>query len=195
MAGEYGGKPGEPLGRPHYHALLFGFNFEDRYIWDEKKNLYRSENLEKLWPFGFATIGEVNFKSAAYVARYVMKKINGELAETHYQKVDPNTGELYRIHPEYNAMSLKPGIAYDWYQKYNTDVFPHDYCIVDGRKMKTPAYYTKLLERENPNQHQEVKDTRKFKAIKHAANNTPERLEAREKCARSILNRTTRELS
>ena len=37
-------------------------------------NVYRSAILEKLWPFGFSTIGAVTFESAAYVARYVMKK-------------------------------------------------------------------------------------------------------------------------
>lgn len=194
MAGEYGGKQGEPLGRPHYHALLFGFNFNDRYLWDDKRKLYRSEQLEKLWPFGFCSIGTVNFKTAAYVARYVMKKINGDLAEEHYQKTDSNTGEIYRIHPEYNSMSLRPGIAYEWYQKYQSDVFPHDHVIVDGRKMKTPAYYSKLFKKHDPEKFEEVKKTRVYKARQHADNNTPERLAVREKCTQASLNRTERKL-
>lgn len=83
MCGEYGPK----LGRPHFHACLFGIDFPDRKLWkvtDSKSKLYRSEILEKLWTKGFSSVGDVNFESAAYVARYIMKKVTGEAAELHY---------------------------------------------------------------------------------------------------------------
>ena len=180
MAGEYGeGKDGS-LGRPHYHAILFGLTFPDRYIWDKKRNHYRSEQLEKLWPYGFATIGDVTYNSARYVAQYCMKKITGDQAELHYRKVDPETGEIYQIRPEYNAMSRRPGIAYDWFHKYNTDVFPSDFIIQDGKKIRSPAYYTKLLEKNDPELHEMVKKHRKEKAVNNLSNNTPERLRVRE---------------
>ena len=35
---------------------------------------YRSPRLEKLWTLGNCEIGELTFESAAYVARYIMKK-------------------------------------------------------------------------------------------------------------------------
>ena len=68
MCGEYGAK----YERPHYHICLFGYDFKDKYIWDERDKvpLYRSTKLEKLWTLGFSTIGEVTFQSAAYVAPY-----------------------------------------------------------------------------------------------------------------------------
>ena len=69
------GEYGEKLGRPHYHACLFNFDFEDKILWKEinGQKLYISQSLSELWPFGFSTIGEVTYQSAAYVARYIMK--------------------------------------------------------------------------------------------------------------------------
>lgn len=72
QCGEYG----EDLQRPHYHACLFGFDFPDKKLWAVREGvrLYRSAMLEDLWRFGFSTIGDVNWNSAAYCARYIMKK-------------------------------------------------------------------------------------------------------------------------
>ncbi len=83
--GEYGAQ----LSRPHHHACLFNFDFYDKKIWSVRSGvrLYRSADLERLWPFGFSTLGDVTFQSAAYIARYITKKINGKLAEEHYKKV------------------------------------------------------------------------------------------------------------
>jgi hypothetical protein len=83
MCGEYGDK----LGRPHFHACLFGHDFADKKLWkttDSKSKLYRSAELEKLWPYGFSSVGDVTFESAAYVARYIMKKVSGDASESHY---------------------------------------------------------------------------------------------------------------
>lgn len=94
MCGEYG----EDLGRPHFHACIFGFDFPDRKLWRKsgaKSNLYRSAMLEQLWTFGYSSVGDVNFESAAYVARYIMKKISGEAAESHYTRFRPfNRGDI-----------------------------------------------------------------------------------------------------
>ena len=47
-------------------------------------------------------------------------------------------------------MSLKPGIGARWLSKYQTDVFPRDYVVINGVKTKPPKYYDVLFERENP---------------------------------------------
>lgn len=94
MCGEYG----EKLARPHFHACLFGHDFDDKKVWkktDAGSVLYRSAELEKLWPFGYSSVGDVSFESAAYVARYIMKKITGEAAESHYKFFRPyNRGDI-----------------------------------------------------------------------------------------------------
>lgn len=83
----YCGEYGDRYGRPHYHLLIFGEDWaHDRQV-EEIKNehpLYTSETVSSLWKEGIHRIGELTFESAAYVARYVMKKINGPMAEEHY---------------------------------------------------------------------------------------------------------------
>lgn len=145
------GEYGEKNQRPHYHSLLFGYDFPDKNLFTKSNgiSLYTSETLQKLWPHGFSTIGDVTFESAAYCARYCLKKINGEKAEDHYNYTDPETGEVININKEYATMSRKPGIGHSWFQKYKKDVFPHDYIVVrDNLKISPPPYYLNLLTEE-----------------------------------------------
>ena len=104
---------------------------------------------KKLWTLGNCEIGELTFESAAYVARYIMKKINGPMAKEHYKRYDPTTGEIYWITPEFNLMSRggkkKKGIAATWLETYKDDVYPHDYVIMNGQKLKPPRYYDNQL--------------------------------------------------
>ena len=105
------GEYGEKLGRPHHHACLFGFDFSDKVLWSVRSNvkLYRSPTLDRIWGQGYCTIGDVNFESAAYVARYVTKKITGEVAVDHYKVgVDVSTGEVISKKPEFVTMSRRP---------------------------------------------------------------------------------------
>lgn len=177
MCGEYG----EQLSRPHYHAAIFGEDWsENRYIHSERQGvtLWRSPDLERLWPHGYSTIGALTIDSAAYIARYVMKKMTGDLATEHYKRVDPLTGETYWLPPEFNVMSRKPGIGKEWIEKYKTDVYPHDYVIVNGHKLKPPRYYDKLMEACDKYALEEIKAARQDGI--HYQDNTPARLKARE---------------
>ena len=169
--GEYG--PG--LKRPHYHALLFGHDFTDKTLFNsvEGINTYSSESLERIWGKGFCTTGEVTQESAGYVARYCMKKINGARAADHYQG----------LAPEYSTMSRRPGIASAWYQKYKSDIFPSDNVIITGGKsVKTPRYYDQQLEREDPDAHLALKQSRKSAQENAWQDQTRKRLATREIC-------------
>ena len=73
MCGEYGAQ----LGRPHFHYLIFGYEFSDKKFHKTSSSgekLYTSETLNRLWPYGHAWIGDVTYESCAYVAAYVMKR-------------------------------------------------------------------------------------------------------------------------
>jgi hypothetical protein len=161
MCGEYG----EENGRPHFHALLFNHDFSDKTLWSvrEDVSLFVSEELNKLWPFGYCIIGDVTFESAAYVARYVMKKVTGDAAEEHYSRVDPESGEITFLTPEYNCMSRRPGLAFDWYEKYKGDL-RKDFITLNGRKIKPPKYYDGLYEREDPEAFSQLKADRALSA-------------------------------
>lgn len=172
------GEYGDLTRRPHYHAILFNHDFPDKILWSQRQEhrVYRSEALEALWPYGFSEIGSVSFESAAYVARYVLKKINGEQADSHYQTIDPDTGEISRIAPEYTTMSRKPGIGRGWWEKFRGDVQPHDRVVLRGMEMQPPKYYDRIYEIENPQKFEKMKAERKIEAKKYLDNNTSERL-------------------
>lgn len=199
MCGEYG----EDFQRPHFHACLFNCFFTDRKMQAKLSSgatLWRSERLSELWPFGFASIGDVTFESAAYVARYCMKKVTGPNAEAHYERVNWATGEIIRVEPEFNRMSLKPGIGAEWFKRYRNDVYTSsvdgekDFVIVRGKKVKPPRYYDKLLEKATDFSSDYVEYLRYKKAQKFGEENTPARLAVREKVAEATLKTKVRSL-
>lgn len=189
MCGEYG----EKFSRPHFHACLFGVGFyEDRELWRELPSgsrLYRSKALEELWPFGFSSIGDVTFESAAYVARYVMKKVTGRGAAEHYEYVD-ELGEIKQRTPEFTRMSLKPGIGAEWIKKYKSDVYHGDgsaEVLVDGMSVKPPRYYDLYLEQLDGVEIDVVKFGRYEKSLSRREDQSPDRLSAREQVAEARL--------
>lgn len=192
MCGEYGAQ----LARPHYHYLIFGYNFADRRPWCKNaqgETLYRSELLDSIWKKGHAWIGEVSYQSCAYVAAYVMKKITGDMADDHYRRTD-EAGNDYWLTPEFNLMSRNPGIAKAWFEKFHTDVFPHDRVMTYETRLKPPRYYDKLLEVFDAKTFKEIKQRREQLGRKLAPDNTPARLAAKETVARARLATKQRQL-
>lgn len=178
------GEYGELSGRPHYHAIIFNFDFPDKKFWTERNGhrCYRSDSLEKLWTLGQSEIGNVTFESAAYVARYIMKKINGDAAQNHYAVIDWTTGEvLAQRKPEYTTMSRRPGIGAGFFEKYSDDIYNHDRVIMRGREMRPPKFYDNRYEILNPIAYDEMKFTREKNAEKFACDNTQDRLNVRER--------------
>lgn len=180
------GEYGEKYGRPHYHAAIFNFIFDDLVLFKSKMGikLYTSPSLQELWPHGFVTVGALTFESAAYVARYIMKKRYGAGADEHYD------GRL----PEYITMSRRPGIGAGWFEKFSSDVYPSDTCVIRGRVCKPPRFYDKLLESDNKALFDSIKESRKDFALSKQRDNVPERLQAREKCKELQVKRLIREL-
>ena len=172
------GEYGENGLRPHYHACIFGLDFaEDRKPWGK---LFTSEELEGTWDKGFVTIGELTFDSAAYVAAYCLKKASGDNADARYLRVDPETGECWDVKPDYATMSLKPGLGKKWFEKYAGDVYPDDYVVLKGTKFRPPKYYDLLLEENDPDLLEKMKEKRRKMVRAKAQDITEERLDVRE---------------
>lgn len=169
--GEYGDK----FSRPHYHACLFGFDFPDK-TWDNTKNgnnYYHSDMLDDIWGHGRCVIGDVTFESAAYVARYILGKKFGKDAQRYKQE---------GIEPEFVRMSRRPGIGSEWLDKFQSDVYPHDYMVIrNGIKVKPPKYYNQKYLKSHPLDYEDIQERRKIEAIPRMWNNTPERLRVRER--------------
>lgn len=194
--GEYGDDIGQ---RPHYHIIVFGYDFDDKETHEALQNrkkgkfqtgvehiLYISKALDKIWrnsnneSKGFTTVGEVTLESAGYVARYSVKKIYGEMAEDHYQGREP----------EFALMSN--GIGKDWILAYGTDAFPKDFITVNGYKNKPPKYYMTVMEGKRPDIIKGVKEKR----IKKASENfhSRKRLLGKEKYKKLVTRKLTRRL-
>jgi len=150
------GEYGEQSARPHYHACLFGIDFPDKVFYSESggNRLYTSELLDSLWSHGDCKIGDLTFESAAYVARYIMKKVTGVEAPGFYEG----------RRPEYVTMSRRPGIGRAWYDKFRGDVYPDDFVVVNGMKMRPPKFYDSLYEVENPSDFKRLKSRRVLRA-------------------------------
>ncbi len=190
------GEYGDENGRPHYHACIFGLDFsEDRIPFTQK--LYISAELQRLWPHGFATIGNLTFDSAAYVAAYALKKATGQNADERYERVDPSTGECWAVKPDYATMSLKPGLGKSWFDKFTSDVYPDDFVVLKGQKFRPPQYYDRLLEKENPQLYTKMLLKRRQHVNDKPEDHTDTKLQVKEKITWAKLqtfgNRNTKE--
>jgi len=175
------------IGRPHYHLILYGFNFPDKKPagvsgndWSkEQHQIYRSEILNELWSdpdtkesYGYTTIGTVTFESAAYVARYISKKITGDKKDGHYGN---------RLPERSVAVSNREGIGLPWLKKYYSECLANDFIILKEKKMKLPRYYDKKLSEMFPELFQKIKKKR-VDSIKIIDKDlTKQRLKVREK--------------
>lgn len=184
VCGEYG----DQLSRPHYHACLFGYDFPDKkpatYL--GKPGTWTSSKLDQLWQLGHTHLGELNVRSAGYAARYCLKKVTGDLAAKHYERVDQD-GVVHHLEPEFARMSLRPGVGAEWFGRFRSDVVNRDYVIHDGSSYPVPRYYDRLLERDDPNRLAEMKEDRETKAIPLRPDATPARLAVREEVERARL--------
>lgn len=192
------GEYGEDLARPHYHALLFGFDFPDKVFakMSGDHRIYESETLSQLWGHGLAWIGAVSFESAAYVARYVLKKRTGKAGVQHYRSLDMGSGELRGLTPEFVVMSRRPGIGSQWFSRFGSDVYgrDQDFVVVRGMKMRPPKFYDGKLEAVDPGLFHDIK-VQRLRAADHPsvkANNTDDRLTVRETVQQAKQSLTSR---
>lgn len=154
--GEYGSP--EQTFRPHFHDIVFGLVVDDLKYYRYTRNgdiLWTSDYLNSIWKKGFVVVGQVTYKSAAYVARYVTKKLKGQDSEV-YQALN--------IKPPFVVMSRKPGIARKYYEEH-PDLFDYKSIYVaadDGSHQIYPGRYFKhLLEADDPERFLELKEVNK----------------------------------
>lgn len=185
------------VGRPHYHAIIFGIDFPpgDLEVYSEDREgrpRHTSKLLSDTWKSGFVDVSPVNFQTAAYVARYIMKKITGDMAQHHYTRITID-GEVQQLEPEYSTMSK--GIGSDWYEKYRKDLWPSDEVPVSDGKIikKVPRFYEEKLKAEDPGLHEEVKRLRQQFRKDNLEEYTAERLWSKYQVKKAQTNLLTRD--
>lgn len=158
MCGEYGGK----THRPHYHTILFGESFDDRYNHDDEHQ--SSYELDEIWTqktdamavatnIGIATVDCFSFAGAAYVAGYVAKKhVPGHLGPIRETVQADGTRIFLPIAPEYRKMSTHPGLGAEWILKPENlaAVYENDCVKIAEWTFHPPAYYDTLFQRTYP---------------------------------------------
>lgn len=180
-AGEYG----EDRGRPHFHAVLFGVGFHDGKSLGKSEagfRVFSSDALSALWPHGYSSFGGVTFESAAYVARYVVKKVDGvqHLTGWHpYTRIGADGYEM-EVRPEFAKMSLKPGIGAKWLDKYWSDVWPAGQIVSRGFVCGAPRYYRKKFADRCPDVAKELSMDAMEESLGRIEENAPSRLDAKE---------------
>ena len=175
------GEYGDTTYRPHYHAIIFGIDFSDKRPHSKNEygdQLFTSDLLDSIWGKGHAFFGQVTVQSARYVAKYCIKKVNGPMAASHYGTRAP----------EFAVMSLKPGIGSEWYDRFQGDVFPSDFVVLQGKKRSPPRFYDERLGKSDEDALEAIKSRRLSKALQHRADQTPPRLKARQECLKARIN-------
>ena len=184
------------VGRPHYHACLFNISFGDLVAYETDGGItrYTSPTLEKIWGFGFVDVGELNYSSASYTARYILKKVRGVQGPDHYMKLD-EYGVVTFLMPEFVRMSRgnaaskgkRCGIGAGWLDRFKDDVYPSDEVPVPGHGVVkgVPRYYDEILREENPEMYEELKHIRRTFLREHKEEYSDERLLAKHKCKKA----------
>lgn len=157
---EYGAKNG----RPHYHINLFNCPAPNLWKLTEPKVsgsgfiYYQCPDIEKMWRRGFITIAPFSTETAAYVARYVLKKAKNNTTNAGYKALG--------VLPEKPVMSRKPGIGYDYYTANSEKIYPADQINLGKFKNARPAaYYDRLFDELHHREMVDIKLQRKEKAI------------------------------
>lgn len=208
MCGEYGIK-----GRPHYHAIVYGSTFGERYLEHSRDGQINamSYDLDHLWSqpvtgddprgprskIGRASVDDFSYVGAAYVAGYVMKKAGEEHLGPWIEVLNEKTGEIVpkALKPEYRSSSVKPGIGNEFARKNLHRIYEDDECRIGEYSFKPPKYYDKVLEELRPDLLKVVKERRLDWMRESYDEWTPERCSAAEQIAISRLDSREQHLS
>lgn len=137
------GEYGDRTYRPHFHGIYFGLVIPDLefYKSDGRFSYYTSEYLKRIWQRGFVVVAQANWHTAAYCARYVMKKQKG---------MNKAVYDDFGIEPEFVLMSRRPGIARKFFDERAPDMFEYDKIFIDdgkdSKEFVPPRYFKKLFD-------------------------------------------------
>lgn len=151
-------------GRPHYHMILMNCPLDITQFYSfkldptTKKLHWKSKELDEVWKNkGFIDISEVTFASAAYVARYCMKKLSDEVDKTKYFE----QGKL----PEFVRMSRRPGIGVDFFNENHKNIYTNDSILMKNfhgeiAHYKPPKAWDKKFKELYPEEWEKIKISR-----------------------------------
>lgn len=169
------GEYGDTTLRPHYHLICFGLKLDDLVVTGKSPigiPYYTSQLIQDTWsiwhqpekgqirgwfePIGFVSVGEVTWESCAYVARYVNKKVDHDMAAFY---------ETYNVEPEFRISPRRSGLGREYYETHKEQMREYSYFNIStedgGRKIMPPKYFMDLFEKDYPEDHAKLKEKRK----------------------------------
>lgn len=155
------GEYGDQSNRPHYHGIFFNLKIDDLEYYGQSNGnpIFISDDISKIWKHGHVIIAPLNWSTAAYTARYCMKKVHGKNKQ-YYEAVG--------IEPEFLRMSRRPGIAAQYFEQHYKKIYINDELILSddsgGRRTKPPRYFDKKLEEVNEAWYKLIKERRRYVA-------------------------------
>lgn len=122
---------GSQKGRPHYHVIIFGWRPADAKYFKQSDGgkVYVSAELSRLWPYGFATIGDFDDRTGAYCSKYI-------------NKIKPPV--LDKKAP-FSIMSLKPSIGFFGVSQTELE---SGYVYYKGIRRSIPRSFYQTLKRQ-----------------------------------------------
>lgn len=147
---------GERTKRPHYHLLVFGWQFPDKKIsrktdsthTGQEYDIFTSKILQDTWDLGITEFGSVTEQSCSYVARYLHKKVN-------VKEIDGKPcGQCENERPNRSKIvcrSRRPGLGAAFADKYIGDSRITVAALQDGPGRDTlPRYYVDRARKASP---------------------------------------------
>lgn len=116
-------------GKKHWHLIVFNWCPTDRKIFTYSNGLplSTSESLQRLWPHGFSTIGDVSEASAMYQSQYMEKDFRNQ-----------NAANSKKSHSKHS------GIGKPYFLKHYNQILRLGYIPFGDRKMPIPRYFQRL---------------------------------------------------
>lgn len=114
-----------PIGRPHYHIIMFNLQLEPK------------NQLDKIWAKGHVHIGDVTKQSINYVTHYVFEKRENKPLNEYYQRKN-----------EFSLSSINLGEEYLQNKKYHVDNKTF-LALVNGHTYSLPKYYKDKMFTQN----------------------------------------------
>lgn len=185
---------GSDNGRPHYHLIIFGFDFShDRRPINGRDNpnpKFRSESLTKLWGKGLTDIGQVNGSTCRYVMKYCLKS-DQQNAKRDPHIIRPYAAPARRVETlPFHRQSTNPGIGHGYYKDNSENMYIRDKAGVRNQNggvtyYSIPRYYNRKLGEDEPDSLEWMQEQRALAALEHPV--PIERLLAREEILRLQL--------
>lgn len=153
-----GAEYGSTTFRAHYHLALFGVAPDDKRIFTDFVPADSGFNCRcRAWNNGLANVSELEIGSANYIGGYCLKKIMGKAGQDYYKSRG--------IEPPFALMSRRPGIGYDYMQKYAQELLRFGNCQVNGHTINLPRYYAEKLNFKETGLYKSLLDERQAQLV------------------------------